>query len=83
MRAVKLTRQEKTIEDALMKGEYISMGTAEVNAIASALASRKKDAVLNIRVNSQDLRSIKEKAHKLGLKYQTFLSEIIHRVAQA
>ncbi len=83
MRAIKLTRQEKVIEDALLRGEYVPVSKAEFNVIAAALAKRKKDAVLNIRVNSQDLQNIKEKAHKLGLKYQTFIAEIIHRAAQA
>ena len=82
MRTNKLTKQEKTIEEDLLKGEYASVDKVEMSAITSALANRKKDAVLNIRVNSQDLRSIKEKAHKLGLRYQTFISEVIHRVAQ-
>jgi len=83
MRAIKLTRQEKVIEDALLRGEYVPVSKTEFNVIAAALAKRKKDAVLNIRVNSQDLQNIKEKAHKLGLKYQTFIAEIIHRAAQA
>ncbi len=40
-------------------------------------------AVMNIRVNSNDLEHIKRKAQKLGIKYQTFISEILHRVARA
>lgn len=82
MRAVKLTRHEKVTEDALLKGEYVPVSNNEFTAIAAALASRKKDAVLNIRVNSDDLRNIKDKAHKLGLRYQTFIAEILHRAAQ-
>ena len=41
-----------------------------------------RDAVLNIRVNSWDLAQIKQKAQKLGIKYQTLISEILHKVAQ-
>ncbi len=55
----------------------------EYNQIAQAVTARRKDAVLNVRVNSNDLKSIKQKAHRLGIKYQTFVSEILHRVAQA
>jgi predicted DNA binding CopG/RHH family protein len=47
------------------------------------LEARKKYAVLNIRVNSYDLAHLKQKAQKMGIKYQTFISEILHRVAQA
>lgn len=83
MRTIKLTKQEKAIENALAKGEYISVGKKEINEIAQALASRKKDAVLNIRVNRLDLENIKKKARKMGLKYQTFVSEVLHKVAQA
>lgn len=83
MRKIKLTRQEKTIEDSLLKGEYINVGKGNFEAMAKAIAARKKDAVLNVRVNSRDLAIIKQRAQKLGIKYQTLISEIIHRIAQA
>lgn len=51
--------------------------------IVHAIAARKKDAVLNIRINSHDLASIKRKAEQIGIRYQTFISEVIHRIAQA
>ena len=83
MRRIKLTRQEEAIEDALLKKEYVDVSKKEFNAIAKFIAARKKDAVLNIRVNSRDLASIKEKAKKFGVKYQSYISEILHRIAQA
>ena len=83
MRRIKLTRQEKAIEDALVRGEYVSVSKEKFNEIAQAIAAHRKDTVLNIRVNSQDLKSIKQKAVRLGVKYQTFISEILHKVAQA
>lgn len=83
MRRFKLTRQEKMIEDALIKGEYVDIHKAEFEDIAQSIARRRKDAVLNIRVNSQDLSEIKEKSKRLGVRYQTFLSEFIHRLAHA
>jgi len=83
MRRTKLTRQEKAIENSLLRGEYVSVPKEEFNEIAASLAARKKDTVLNIRVNSQDLKHIKEKAQKFGIKYQTLISEVIHRIAQA
>ena len=83
MRTFKLTRQERAIEEALMKGEYVDVPKEEFNEIARAITARKKDAVLNVRVNSNDLKSLKQKAHRLGIKYQTFISEILHKVAQA
>ena len=83
MRKTHLTKQERSIEDSLVKGEYIGVNKSEFEAIAKAVAARKKDAVLNIRVNSQDLKSIKQKAQKLGIRYQTFISEVLHKLAQA
>lgn len=81
MRKIKLTREEKAIEDSLEN--YVDVGKEEFNQMAKIIASRKKDAVLNIRVNSFDLDSLKRKARQLGIKYQTFISEILHRVAQS
>ena len=83
MRRVKLTRQEKAIEDALLNKEYIEAPAAEFDLIAKSIAARKKDAVLNVRVNSGDLLSIKKKAERFGIRYQTFISELIHRIAHA
>jgi len=83
MRKINLTRQEKAVEDSLLKSEYINVGKNDFEAIAEAIAVRKKDAVLNVRVNSRDLASIRQRAQKLGIKYQTFISEVIHRIAQA
>lgn len=59
--------------------EFIS--EQDLGAISDYIAKRKKDAVLNIRINSEDLKRIKQKAKKMGVKYQTFISEILHRIA--
>ncbi|HPO44302.1 MAG TPA: antitoxin [Spirochaetota bacterium] len=81
MKSVKVTSEKKRIEKNLLKGGYRPVSDSEFRAISESIARRKKDAVLNIRVNSQDLEFIKQKARKLGIKYQTFISEIIHKVA--
>ena len=81
MKKIKLSRSEKAIEAALVRGEYRPVKKAEFDRIAEAIARRKKDAVLNIRVNSQDLDNIKQKAKQMGVPYQTFVSELIHQYA--
>lgn len=81
MRRIKLTSEEKAIEDALVRGEYLDVPELEFKSIAQAVSHRRKDAVLNIRINRGDLEEIKQKAKRMGIKYQTFLSELIHRVA--
>ncbi|MBI2871069.1 MAG: hypothetical protein HYY14_05085 [Candidatus Omnitrophica bacterium] len=83
MRPLKPSRYERGIETALVKGEYINVSPAKFHAIARAVQARRKDAVLNIRVNSADLKSIKMKARRLGIKYQSFISELLHRVAHS
>ena len=83
MRKIKLTQEERRVEEALVRGEYQNAPKLELDEIARAVTLRRKDAVLNVRVNSEDLRLLKEKASKLGVRYQTFLTEILHRVAHS
>lgn len=82
-RRIKLTNDEKEIEAASERGEYVDSSPKMLKEIAAMLEARKKDAVLNIRMNSSDLESLKQKAAKLGVKYQTFISEVLHRVAKS
>jgi len=81
MRKITLTREEKMME-ARME-EYVPVKKEDLKAIAASIAARRKDAVLNIRVNRFDLEHIRAKSRKLGVGYQTFISEILHKVAQA
>ena len=74
----KLTKEERAIEKGLLRGDFKPASRAEFNRIGKAIARRRKDAVLNIRVNSEDLASLKHKARVLGVPYQTFVSELIH-----
>ena len=83
MRRVKPNKQEKEIETALLKGEYIDIDQAELKRIADTIASRKKDAVLNIRINGEDLRRLKKKAQHYDIRYQTFIAELLHQIAQS
>lgn len=81
MKRFKLTRAEKKIEIALVKGEFRDVDPAEFDEIALAVARRQRQALLNIRVSTEDLQNIRQKAKRLGINYQTFISEIIHRFA--
>lgn len=82
MKRFKLTREEKAIEAAIERGEYRPATPEEFAEIAQALERHKKDAVISIRLNSQDLAGIKKKATKIGIPYQTLISEIIHHHAR-
>ena len=83
MKKYKLTKKEKEIENALLRGEYIPIKGKELGNIEKALKLRKKDITMTIRVNSKDIEKIKNKAKKLGVKYQSYISEVIHQVAEA
>ena len=81
MKRMKLTKYEQTIEGNIDK--YVPVSKQELNEIVRALDARKKDAILNIRINKYDLDNLKQKARKMGVKYQTLIGEILHKVAQA
>lgn len=82
MNRIKLTKGEKEIEIALIRGEYIPIKGKELEKIEKSLKARKKDITMTIRVNSEDIEKIKIKAKKVGVKYQTYISEVIHQVAE-
>ncbi len=79
----KLTKEERDIERDLEAGLYVPVAKEEFEKIKAAFEARKKDTVLNLRINSYDLSLLKAKAQKGGMKYQTFIAEILHRVARA
>lgn len=81
MRKIKLDADEKEIMRAIERDDYVPVGGRELRAVADAIAARKKDITLTIRVNSQDINCIKKFSKSKGIPYQTYLSELIHRVA--
>ena len=81
LRRMTLTKYERELERSLNSVEWVPGSKAEFDEIAQMLARRKKDAVLNIRINQGDLDALKERAKRHGVKYQTFIAEILHRVA--
>ena len=77
----KLTKEEQWIEDHAE--EFVPVTGPLRDYIIASLERKKKEMVLNMRISRNDLDAIKQKAHKAGIKYQTFISEILHRVAKA
>ncbi len=80
---MKLTREEKRIDDALMRGEYVNVPKEEFDRIKRALDARKRQVVVSIRINPEDLRILKQKAVKQGIRLESFIVEILHRVAMS
>ena len=81
MKKFRLTKEEKAIEDSLISGEYVKVTGKKLREMKDALRARKKDLTMTIRVNSDDIRKIKRKAEEVGVRYQTFISEVLHKVA--
>ena len=81
MKRIKLTKEEKKIEKDLTAGKYKKVTGKLLNRVKKALVNRKKDYVMTIRVSSADIKKIKKRANRLGIKYQTFISEILHEIA--
>ena len=82
MGKIRLTNEEQKIEDELIKGAYFDVKSSDFEAIAESVASRKRNAILNIRVNKEDIENIKKFAKKFGIGYQSLISELIHKAAK-
>ena len=74
----KLTKYEKSIEDALVRGEYRPVSPEKFRAIAEAWKRARKNTVISLRLNRDDLAAFKKKAEAAGVPYQSMISELIH-----
>ena len=83
MKKIKLNEEERAISEAIDRDEYAPVTGKQLEDVANAIAARKKDATLTIRVNSHDINRIKKMAHKKGIAYQTYIAEVIHKVAES
>lgn len=76
------TDPRQVLEERFLKGNYLQAFRAELEGREADLAAKRKDAVLHLRINRRDLEQLKADAKRCGMKYQTFISEILHRIAQ-
>ena len=83
MKKIKLNSEEKEIMAAIERDEFVPVSGKELQEVADSIAARKKDTTLTIRVNSRDINRIKKMADKKGIPYQSYISEVIHRVAES
>ena len=80
MKKIRLTKEEKRIERDLLAGKYQKVTGKLLAEVKKALANRKKDYIMTIRVSGTDIKKIKRKAQRLGVGYQTLVSEILHQI---
>jgi len=79
---IKLDSEEKNILEAydagkLKKSKSVKKQIEQHKAVAEA--TFKKDARINIRLSSRDLRSLQARALKEGMPYQTLVSSVLHK----
>lgn len=78
----RLDSEEKEILEAFEKGELKRSKNASQEIEkhkAAAEATFKKDARINIRLSSRDLRSLQARALREGIPYQTLVSSVLHK----
>jgi len=81
---VKLDEEEKELSDALDHGKPKSVDNLKEEmrfAKEAATNYLRKDARVNIRISSNDLQKLKQKAAFKGLPYQTFIASVLHEYA--
>lgn len=79
---IKLNEEEKEILEAFDTGKLKRSRNykKQIKQHKSAADTTfKKDARINIRLSSRDLRSLQAKAFKEGMPYQTLVSSILHK----
>ena len=81
----KLSAEEKEILEAFDKGKLKRSKKAantQKRHQEYAAAMFKKDARINIRLSSKDLRGLQKKALEEGIPYQTLAASILHKYVE-
>lgn len=77
-----LDSEEQEILDAFESGRLKQSRDVAQELIthkASAESTFRKDARINIRLSSKDLRALQTRALQEGIPYQTLVSSILHK----
>lgn len=79
---IRLSNEEREILEALDKGKLKRSKKAantQKRHQEYAEAMFKKDARINIRLSSKDLRGLQKRALAEGIPYQTLVASILHK----
>lgn len=82
-----LDKYEQEIENEIEAGNYVPVPNQKKEiaklkkAAENTLKLMKKDENINIRVSYHTKQALRDKAAKLGLKYQTLAGSILHQYA--
>lgn len=78
----KLDREEKEILEAFESGKLkrVRGASKQIERHKTyAEATFKKDARINIRLSSKDLRALQTRALQEGIPYQTLVASVLHK----
>ena len=81
----KLSSEEREILERFDKGELKRSKEAAITQKRHqeyAKAMLRKDARINIRLSSKDLRGLQKKALAEGIPYQTLVASILHKYVE-
>ena len=81
----KLSKEEREILEAFEKGNLKRSKKAantQKRHQEYAEAMFKKDARINIRLSSKDLRGLQKRALAEGIPYQTLIASILHKYVE-
>jgi predicted DNA binding CopG/RHH family protein len=78
-------REEKEILEAYESGKLMhSKGASQTQKRHKAYAEAmfRKDARINIRLSTEDLRGLKKRALAEGIPYQTLIVSVLHKYVE-
>ena len=81
----KLNQEEQEILDAFEAGKLKktkNASTVQVRHKQYSEAMFKKDARINIRLSSKDLRGLQKRALAEGIPYQTLVASVLHKYVE-
>lgn len=81
----KLNKEERELLEAFDAGKFKSaVDAAETQSRHQSYAEAmfRKDARINIRLSSRDLRGLQKKALSEGIPYQTLVASILHKYVE-
>ena len=84
MKYIKLTDEEKKLEEELEKGEWIPVknrARVKKTALEAVRNTLNKTKNINIRLSERTITKLKRIAAEEGIPYQTLVSSILHKFA--
>lgn len=81
----KLTEDEQKFESEIERGAWKPVPRKDSDRfraeMTEAAQNGNKDARVNLRLNSDDVEKIREKAEREGIPYQTLIGSVLHKYA--